>query len=373
MKIIALMNSFWVGEEGGMSGSDRRLLEVAKWWKKRGIEFEVFTSADGFEVYRKEDLGEVCRPTAPGWADRLGLLPSYFLRILVAILKIPKFSSGLVAYSSSDFLTDVVPAALVKFLNRDSRWVALSHHVIKGRPLPSFFQKIGFFIIKRFSDLTIAPSLATKGELLSFGFSNDKVVVIPNGLNIDFISKISGAQAQRSEACFLARLNPSKGIYDLPKIWKEVTRSVSGARLFVVGGGKSEEVEKLKKAFFEEGVFENVKLLGYVSEEEKYTVLRSSKIFISPSYEEGFGIAVLEAMACGLPVVAWDLPVYREIFKKGMIRVPLGGHKQVAAAIIGLLSDEKKRAEMGQEAKSLAQEYDWEQAAAREWVLLGVK
>lgn len=353
-----------------MSGSDRRLLEVAKWWRKQKIEFEVLTSADGFKVYQEEGLGEFCRVTTPKGVDRLGILPSYFLRILIALLKIPKFGSGLVAYSSSDFLTDVLPALGVKFLNRNSRWVALSHHVIKGRPVPSFFQKIGFFFIRGLSDLTIVPSLATKKELLSFGFSDDKVVVIPNGLNIDFISKIPEAKTQRSEVCFLARLNLSKGIYDLPKIWKGVTGKISSARLVVMGGGSSEEIKKLKVAFKDAEVLDTVRVLGFVSEEEKYAVLKSSKVFVSPSHEEGFGIAVLEAMACGLPVVAWDLPVYQEIFKEGMIRISLGDHEAFAAAVVNLLGNEEKRAEMGQEAKSLAQEYDWEQVAAKEWSLL---
>ena len=98
--------------------------------------------------------------------------------------------------------------------------------------------------------------------------------------------------------------------------------------------------------------------------------MKSAKIYLCPSFYESWGIVNLEAMACGLPVVAWDLPVYREIFKKGMVRVPLGDHETFATMVVALLDDEGKRAEMGREAISLAQKYDWEQVAAKEWSLL---
>jgi len=370
MKIIALMNSFWVGEGGGMSGGDRRFLEVAKWWKQREVDFEIFASATGVGVCRNEGLGGFCKTTTPRWTDRLGVVPSYLLRTAVGCWQVPKLGSNLTVYSSSDFLPDVLPALAVKFLNRNSRWVALIHHVIRGRRLPSVAQRLSFFLIKNFSDSIIVPSNSTQKDLLSFGFSEEKITVVPNGLDTKLIAGISGSEEQASEACFLARLKPSKGIYDLPEIWQEVTEQVGDARLAVMGGGSPGEVEKFKNALWEAGVWKNVKILGFVSEEEKYTVLKSSKIFISPSREEGFGISVLEAMACGLPVVAWDLPVYREIFKKGMVRISLGDHQAFAATIVELLGDEEKRAKMGQEAKSLAQKYDWEKVAEKEWALL---
>jgi len=370
MKIIALMNSFWVGEKGGMSGGDRRLLEVAKWWKSQGVDFTILAAAAGVGVCQREGLGEFCQKLAPRGVDRLGIVLSYLLRTAVGCLKVPKFDSNIISYSSSDFLPDVLPALTVKLLNRDSRWVAVVHHVIKDWRLSALAQRVSFFFVKRFSDRVIVPSATTKRDLSSLGFLEDKVVVVPNGLAIDFIAKISGAESLKSEACFLARLKPSKGIYDLPKIWSKVTEKIEGARLVVMGGGSPKEVERFKDVLRETGVLENIKILGFVSEEEKYRLLKSAKVFISPSHEEGFGISVLEAMACGLPVVAWDLPVYREIFEEGMRRIPFGDHQKFAAAVAEILSNEERRARMGQEAKSLAQKYDWEEIAAREWSLL---
>lgn len=68
---------------------------------------------------------------------------------------------------------------------------------------------------------------------------------------------------------------------------------------------------------------------------------RESKVFIHPSHEEGFGVAPLEAQACGLPVVAWNLPVYQEVFPKGMIKVEMGDIKRFADKVLDLLNNKK--------------------------------
>jgi len=73
----------------------------------------------------------------------------------------------------------------------------------------------------------------------------------------------------------------------------------------------------------------------------EFQVLKSSKIFILPSYNESWALVVCEAMACGLPVVAYDLPVFEEVYKKGMILIPIGDIDKFAGAILKLLYDIK--------------------------------
>ena len=69
-----------------------------------------------------------------------------------------------------------------------------------------------------------------------------------------------------------------------------------------------------------EGLSNNINYLGYVTGDEKYSILAQSRIFLFPSYYESAPQAPLEAMKCGLPVVAYDLPPC-VTFKKGMIKV----------------------------------------------------
>jgi glycosyltransferase involved in cell wall biosynthesis len=110
--------------------------------------------------------------------------------------------------------------------------------------------------------------------------------------------------------------------------------------------------------------------LGFLPEKDKIATLKSSRVFLFPSYEEGWGIVVAEAMACGLPVIAYDLPAYREIFHAGMLRVPVGSVAKFADATKAVLRDEEKRVRLGREGRIQAEEYDLEEIAATELHLI---
>ena len=99
-------------------------------------------------------------------------------------------------------------------------------------------------------------------------------------------------------------------------------------------------------------------------------MVKNCKVFVFPSHEEGWGIAICEAMACGLPVVAYDLPVYREIFKQGMVTVPLIDIKRFSEEVVNLLENDEKRRILGTKAKNQAKIYDWNSVAARELSLM---
>jgi glycosyltransferase involved in cell wall biosynthesis len=98
--------------------------------------------------------------------------------------------------------------------------------------------------------------------------------------------------------------------FHLADIWKEIRKIKPEVNFHMAGIGRDNPiVNELEK-------IGNFRHHGVVSEEEKATLYNRSKVFIFPSLYEGFGIAVAEALSYGLPVVAWDLPVYKEIWGK---------------------------------------------------------
>jgi glycosyltransferase involved in cell wall biosynthesis len=107
-------------------------------------------------------------------------------------------------------------------------------------------------------------------------------------------------------------------------------------------------LEKKIKYF---GLQDNIQCLGYLKNEEAFQTISSSKLFIFPSYEEGFGVTILQAISLGIPVIAWDLPVYNSIYKAGIIKVKTGDILELSKMILTLLSDEKRRARISSEAK----------------------
>ena len=118
------------------------------------------------------------------------------------------------------------------------------------------------------------------------------------------------------------------------------------------------------------GMQGRVVLTGHVSETELGSTLRQSKIFVLPSEREGFGLAVAEAMAIGLPCVISDIPAFRENFQGIAVFVPPNDSEELAQAILKLLDDENWRQELGKIGRKHVSKFSWELVASREYELL---
>ncbi len=74
-------------------------------------------------------------------------------------------------------------------------------------------------------------------------------------------------------------------------------------------------------------------------------------------------MVALEAMACAVPVLAYDLPVFREIYTKGMVRVPVGDIKGITEKALELIKDDNKRRLIGKEALEISRQFSWDKTA----------
>ena len=111
-------------------------------------------------------------------------------------------------------------------------------------------------------------------------------------------------------------------------------------------------------------------LTGLLSGDKLYQMISKCKINVHPSYEEGWGTVICEAMACGLPVVAWDLPVYRTIYPKGIVKIPVGELKKFSESILELLTNKRLYDKISKEAQEVASKYDWNKIAEEETNIL---
>lgn len=109
------------------------------------------------------------------------------------------------------------------------------------------------------------------------------------------------------------------------------------------------------------GIQEDVIWMGYFDEADKPSLYRLADVFVSPSMYEGFGLPVLEAMASGTPVVAYEMPVYQEIVGDGAFLVQ--NARNMAGAIIALLEQEPLRDSMINQGLAQATRYSWRKTA----------
>ena len=115
---------------------------------------------------------------------------------------------------------------------------------------------------------------------------------------------------------FYARMHPEKGIFELPKIIKvlrdEYDRDV---KLKVMGAFPNDGIRRVFFSLVRRyGVENNIEYLGFVSEEEKHEIVAKAKVLIYPSHNDSFSLVILESLALGTPVVAYDIPGPKSVF-----------------------------------------------------------
>ncbi|HML03234.1 MAG TPA: glycosyltransferase [Candidatus Bathyarchaeia archaeon] len=372
-RLIAFLNSY----RGSISGGDIRFVEIARRMKK--VEKIVITPSIGRKMLKSEGLNARYFITSKEVGSR-NILISHFERILKALFLDIEIHDGDILYSTSDFLPDVLPIFVLKLKNRNAKWIAMVHHRY-GKPwmrkgntagnwLGYFSQQISFWLIKKQANSIFVYDSPEGAEIQKyFENASKKTFAVENGVDFKSINN-EPEQDKRYAASFAAELRESKGVLDLIRIWRVVCEEQKEFELVIAGSGEKRLENKMKDLIKDFGLTDNLTMLGYVPHNDIFKILKMSKLFVFPSFEEGWGIAICEAMACGLPVVAWDLPVYRGIFPKGMIRIPPGNINEFAYEILNLLKNETFYDRISKDAFKTASKYDWDKIAERELELL---
>jgi glycosyltransferase involved in cell wall biosynthesis len=232
---------------------------------------------------------------------------------------------------------------------------------------------ITFPLLKRAKGI-IAVSNFTAKTLSNMGVSKAKILVSGNAVNFSLIDKVKHCSSgEVFDGIFVGRIAKEKGIFDLLKVWKSVAKVRKNARLLIIGSGV--ELPSVKERISTMGLKHNVSLRGQCSETELYSLLKSSRLFIFPSLFEGWGIAVAEALACGLPVVAYDIPALRENFGKceGVFLVPAKNVASMTSTVLDILSlREREWSELSHYSKSYVQQFSWEKVAKNDLRLLKI-
>ena len=227
--------------------------------------------------------------------------------------------------------------------------------------------KINSFLLRcilNYSDRLQSTSIAMANEIRTLSKNGTKRIdIIPFGINVDLFSP-SECKPEKDlfTVGFIKSLNR---IYDVPLLLHSFALVLSKLNnkviLKIYGDGPlRSEMEELSRNL---GIGNSVYFMGRIANEKVPNILNEMDVFINSSLQESFGVNILEAMACEIPVIATDCVGPREIIQDGISGIILQDRKPetMANAIISLLNDKELRRRIGKAGrKRVLEKYNWE-------------
>jgi glycosyltransferase involved in cell wall biosynthesis len=258
--------------------------------------------------------------------EKLHVLAMLIMRTIYGSVKVspPQTTNPRVFVAGSHFIADVIPVTY--HANRRSDYkVVYIHHIIQDMPrqknirnfTASQLEKLCFSIIKRRYDLIITVNDEVTAKLKLMGFPQ-KIFTSSNFVDAPSIP-VKPIERKTYDLVFCGRIVPQKGIYDFIKIVEGIQKKQPDMRAAMIGAGP--ESNQIRKLIVDKHL--PIDFIGRADDRVKYETIANSKLFLFPSIEEGWGIVIAESFAVGTPVVAYDLPVYREVFKGNVSSGPL--------------------------------------------------
>ncbi len=206
-----------------------------------------------------------------------------------------------------------------------------------------------------------------RGALEYYGIDRE-VEVVPFGIKpfdcLNISREEAGVPVDRVVLLTIGRLIPRKNLDDLVDVIAMVKNDYP-VRLYIMGGGP--QMAHLQQRIDDEGLREEIVLLGRVSDEDKARYVSASDIYVSTSMHEGFGLVFLEGMNCGLPVVSYDVGGQVDFLVEGKTGyiAKLGNKQEFAEKLSRLLADEKSRQTMSAFNREHVKQYYVENACKR--------
>jgi len=203
----------------------------------------------------------------------------------------------------------------------------------------------------------------SKKEALNEGFSESKITFIPNGVNTDHFIPSPAAECASNKITFLGRLNYQKGIDTLLLAFSSLIMNKPGLQLEITGEGP-EKPNLLKMA---EDLNITNKVIFHGKNTDPYAFLLSSTVFVLPSRSEGLPNVLLEAMSCGLPVIASNVGGNLDLIQSGIngILFEEGNYEQLSSAIETILDDQQLKEKLGKNAiQTIVSNYAMEQVSS---------
>ena len=295
------------GPLSGISGGDAHSLRLVREWNEREPGSAVLLAPRAVRAaapVRDDDFVSVRTPLDRWLRGLVSYALVVGLRTLVAPMIAPR---ARFAIAASHFAQDVIPVVLHRLRYR-SQPVAYVYHLVSDMERTPGFrtrlsvaaERISVALLRRTDALVFVDNEETMLSLERRGL--DRRRLLPTGNAYDPVEPIPPrSRPEEPRVVFVGRFTEEKGVWDMLELARTLRDRVPAARIHMLGAGPLQRqfAERLART----GIG-NVEAPGFVDEETKWRTLRGATVFVAPSREEGWGIAVGEALTAELPVVA---------------------------------------------------------------------
>ena len=215
-------------------------------------------------------------------------------------------------------------------------------------------------VFRVFSDKIFYVSTAMREPLFTM-FPETKLAYTPSGVDLKLF-RHRGLYRKR-QLISVGSLKWQKGYQDLLKAFQEASTKLPDYSLVIVGDGQDRH--DLMNLTRELGIEDRVVFTGQQSQQEIVRLLNESALFVMSSVSEGFPKVILEALACGLPVVVTDVGNSGDVVRDNGVGivVPPNQPSSLAQAVVTMLTDKRRYRECAKRCELTADKYDWAEVA----------
>ena len=162
---------------------------------------------------------------------------------------------------------------------------------------------------------------------------------------------------------YVGTIEPRKNLVTLVRAFAQILQQTSFRPQLVIAGGEGWMMDEFHELISKADLGDRIHFTGYVDDEDLVALYSSCRVFVYPSVYEGFGLPPMEAMACGAPVIAGDIPVLRETLADSALLVEPLDANSLANAIVSVLGDENERLRLSTLSRQRAEQFSWSETA----------
>jgi glycosyltransferase involved in cell wall biosynthesis len=220
-------------------------------------------------------------------------------------------------------------------------------------------------LARRVSRIVVLSEFVRRKVMMRFSLPAGKITAIPAGVDTSKFHPLNVSTDMGRYILFVGSLEPRKNLFGLLKAWDEINERHPNISLVIAGTSGS----AFRRLSYPSSA-DRVRWIGYVPETDLPALYAGAELFILPSFDEGFGLPVLEAMACGTPVIASNGGALPEMVGDAGMIFNLSNPSTLSHSISECLSNPRLRTSLREKGLARAKLFSWHTTAESVWKCL---